>query len=142
MPQHTIDLIVDAFNEAGKSITNSTVTILGISYKPDVKDIQLTPAEPIIKNLKNLNAKVRIYDPYFKKTDVFGLKTEDDFISAITDSDAIILITSHKEFHDLEPTFLSSKLRSGIVIDSRCIIDQYDAKKAGLIYRGIGRGKI
>ena len=142
MPQHTIDLLVDAFNEAGKSITNSTVTILGISYKPDVKDIQLTPAEPIIKNLKNLNAKIRIYDPYFKNTEVFGLKTEDDFISAITDSDAIVLVTSHKEFHDLEPAFLSSKLRSGIVIDSRCTIDQYAAKKAGLIYRGIGRGKI
>jgi nucleotide sugar dehydrogenase len=142
MPQHTIDLLCDAFDEAGKSITNSNVTILGISYKPDVKDIQLTPAEPIITNLKNLNAKVRIYDPYFKNTVVFGLKTEDDYISAITDSDAIILVTSHKEFHDLDPTFLRSKLKSGIIVDSRGTIDQHAAKKAGLIYRGIGRGKI
>jgi len=142
MPQHTIDLLNDAFNEAGKSITGSTITILGISYKPDVKDIQLTPAEQVIDKIKKLNATIRIYDPYFKNTEVFDLKTENNLISAITDSDAIILITPHKEFHDLEPTFLQSRMRLGIVIDSRCTINQNDAKKAGLIYRGIGRGKI
>jgi len=142
MPQHTVDLLIDAFNEAGKSIENSTVTILGISYKPDVKDIQLTPAKQIINKIKKLNATIRIYDPYFKNMEVFDLKTENNLLSAITNSDAIVLITSHKEFHDLEPTFLLSKMRSGIVIDSRCTINQNDAKKAGLIYRGIGRGKI
>jgi hypothetical protein len=33
-------------------------------------------------------------------------------------------------------------MKNPIVIDSKNIIDQHLAKKAGLIYRGIGRGKI
>ena len=53
-----------------------------------------------------------------------------------------ILVTAHKEFHDLEPTFLVTKMKTPIVVDSRGIIDQHAAKKAGLIYRGLGRGKV
>ena len=124
-------------------IYNSGAEIHFYLIQPDqTKSMKSNCYASEVNKLKNLNANVRIYDPYYKKTEVFGLKTEDDYISAITDSDAIVLITSHKEFHDLEPIFLSSKLRSGIVIDSRCTIDQNAAKTAGLIYRGIGRGKI
>ena len=142
MPEHVINLLQDAFNESGQPITNSNVLLLGISYKPDVKDIQITPAELIIKKLQKLNTNVLIYDPYFKSTEVFGIQTESDLVKALEKSDALILVTAHKEFHDLEPVFLKSKLKTPIVIDSKCIIEQHASKTAGLIYRGIGRGKI
>ena len=46
---------------------DNTILILGISYKPNVKDIQLTPAEIIIKKLQELGATCPlIYDPYFQ----------------------------------------------------------------------------
>jgi len=54
----------------------------------------------------------------------------------------LIIATAHKEFHNIDPEFLKSKMKNPIVIDSKNIIDQHLAKKAGLIYRGIGRGKI
>ena len=47
-----------------------------------------------------------------------------------------------KEFHDIEPKFLKSKLRNPIFIDTRCVLDQFEAINAGLIYRGLGRGKL
>ena len=142
MPNHVIDLLQDAFNESGKSIVNSNVLVLGISYKQDVKDIQISPAQVIIEKLKNLQANVLIYDPYFKSTEVFGLKTESNLVEALQNADALILVTAHKEFHDLDPTFLKSKMKTSIVIDSKCIIDQLTSKNAGLVYRGLGRGKI
>ena len=142
MPDHVIDLLRDAFIESGKSLENSNVLILGISYKPDVKDIQITPAEIIIEKLKNLNSNVLIYDPYFKSTTIFNLQTESNLIAALEKSDALILVTAHKEFHNLDPIFLKSKMKYGIVIDSKCIINQQEAKNSGLVYRGIGRGKI
>ena len=52
MPEHVIELTSDAFKECNKSIQNSEILILGVSYKPNVKDIQLSPAEHIIKNFK------------------------------------------------------------------------------------------
>jgi nucleotide sugar dehydrogenase len=142
MPDHVIDLLHDAFDESKKSLENSNILILGISYKPDVKDIQITPAEVIIKKLKNLKANILIYDPYFKSTNIFNLQTESNLIEALEKSDALILVTAHKEFHNLDPIFLKSKMKSAIVIDSKCIINQQAAKNSGLVYRGLGRGKI
>ena len=142
MPNHVIDLLLDAFDESGKSIVNSNVLVLGISYKPDVKDIQISPAQVIIEKLKNLQANVLIYDPYFKSTEVFGLKTASNLVEALQNADALIIVTAHKEFHDLDPIFLKSKMKTSIVIDSKCIINQLASKNAGLVYRGLGRGKI
>ncbi len=142
MPDHVIDLLHDAFDESGKSITNSNVLVLGISYKPDVKDMQISPAQVIIEKLKNLQTNVLIYDPYFKSTEVFGLITESNLIEALQKADALLIVTAHKEFHDLDPTFLKSKMKTPIVIDSKCIINQVVSKNVGLIYRGLGRGRI
>jgi UDP-N-acetyl-D-mannosaminuronate dehydrogenase len=142
MPMHVIDLLSSAFLESKKSLEDSNILVLGISYKPDVKDIQISPAEVIIKKLKNLKTNVLIYDPYFKSTNVFNLQTESNLIEALEKSDAMIIVTAHKEFHNLDPIFLKSKMKNAIVIDSKCIINQQSAKNAGLVYRGLGRGKI
>lgn len=142
MPEHVIGLLKEAFTEAGKNIKNSQVLILGVSYKPDVKDIQLTPAYQIINKLKELQANVKIYDPYFKSAQVFGITTEHNLVDILENTDAVIIVTAHKEFHDLEPTFLVAKMKTPIIIDSRGVIDQHVAKKAGLIFRGLGRGRI
>ena len=142
MPFHSVDLLKDALTEIGKSLSNSSILILGVSYKPDVKDIQLSPVEKIVEIIKNNGGNISIYDPFYKNSKIFGIETSDDLISSIEKSDALIIATAHKEFHDLEPSFLKSKMQTPVVIDSKCIIDQFDAKKAGLIYRGIGRGKL
>lgn len=142
MPDHVIELLNDGFTEAQKSIVDSEILILGASYKPDVKDVQLSPAEKIVGKLKKQKIKVKIYDPYFKSAEVFGVQTENNLVDALTNTDAVVIVTAHKEFHDLEPTFLSIKMRTPIVVDSRGVMDQHAAKKAGLIFRGLGRGKI
>ena len=142
MPDHVIELLKDAFAKIDKELQNSTILILGVSYKPDVKDIQLTPAESIISSLKKLVSDVKIYDPFFKNETIFNIKTEDNLLDVLKHTDAMIIVTAHKEFHDLEPMFLKSNMKSPIIIDSKCIIDQQKAYDAGLIYRGIGRGNI
>jgi nucleotide sugar dehydrogenase len=142
MPQHVINLLHDAFEEAVKPLENSNVLVLGISYKPDVKDIQISPAEVIIEKLKNLKTNILIYDPYFKSTNVFDIQTESNLIEALQKSDALIIVTPHKEFHNIDPIFLKSKMKTAIVVDTKCIIDQQSAKNSGLVYRGLGRGKI
>lgn len=140
MSSHVIFLTQDGLKKVGKNLENSQIVILGVSYKPNVKDIQISPAEPIIKKLQELGAKIKIYDPYFKLDYVFGIKTDDNFINAISGADAVILITGHDEFRNLEPSIFASNMQTPVVVDTRGIIDIHAAKKAGLIYRGIGRG--
>jgi len=141
MPFHVVELLLDAFKQVKKDIANSKILVLGITYKPDVKDIQISPVEDIVKKLLELNTNVKIYDPYFKSETVFGIKTENDFVESLDGVDAIVLATAHQEFHDLEPAFLAPRMKTPIVVDARGVMDPYLSNKAGLIFRGLGRGK-
>ncbi len=142
MPYHVVELLSDALNEAGKSVKGSTIALLRLSYKPNVGDAQLSPAEAIIRRLDQLQAKIKIYDPYFKSTEVFSHKTESDFVNTITNADAVIIVTAHNEFRSIEPILFATKMKTPVLIDARGVIDVHAAKKAGLIFRGIGRGGV
>ena len=139
MPEYVVNLTLDGFKISKKSIKDSSILILGISYKPDVKDIQLSPAEIIINKLKTLGAKIKIYDPYFKGSQVFGINVEQNIDDILSKVDAAIIVTAHKEFQEIDPKIFS-KMKTPILIDSRGIIDPVSAKNAGLVFRGLGRG--
>jgi len=141
MPEHVIKLTLDAFKECKKPIQNNDILILGVSYKPDVKDIQLTPAKHIIKKLQDLGANIHIYDPYFSSSQVFGINVEENLDTVISKVDASIIITAHKEFRNIS-LHVFNKMKSPILVDTRGIIDPMDAKQAKLIFRGLGRGKL
>ncbi len=138
MPDHVINLTLDGFKKCNKSIKDSTLLILGVSYKPDVKDIQLSPAEIIINKLKALGAKIRIYDPYYKDNQVFGINVEHNIQDVLSEVDASIIVTAHKEFQEINPKIFT-KMKNPILIDSRGIIDISSANNAGLVFRGLGR---
>ena len=138
MPDHVINLTLDGFKQCNKSIKDSTLLILGVSYKPDVKDIQLSPAEIIINKLKALGAKIKIYDPYYKNNQIFGIDVEHNIQDILSDVDASIIVTAHKEFQEINPKIFT-KMKTPILIDSRGIIDISSANNAGLVFRGLGR---
>ena len=140
MPEHVIKLTLDAFEECNKSVQGTTILILGVSYKPNVKDIQLTPAEIIIKKFQELGANIRIYDPYFKTNDVFGIKCEENLDDVFTNVNATIIVTGHDEFKKYEISKFSQTINK-ILIDTRGIIEPTSAKDANLVFRGLGRGQ-
>ncbi len=139
MPEHVIQLTSDAFKESQKLFENSKILILGVSYKPNVKDIQLTPAEEIIKKLQNLGSKILIYDPHFLSREVFGIITEKNIEDIISEVDAIIIVTAHDEFKKI-PISLFTQMKKPILIDTRGIIEPLEAKEQKIIFRGLGRG--
>jgi len=139
MPQHVVELTSDAFQECNKSIQNSEILILGVSYKPNVKDIQLSPAEKIIKKLQNLGANVHVYDPYFPSENVFGIKVEDNLDDILPKMDATIIVTDHDDFKNIKISSFT-KMKNPILIDTRGIIDPSSAKLEKIIFRGLGRG--
>jgi nucleotide sugar dehydrogenase len=139
MPDHVIRLTRDAFNECKKPIEKSKILIMGISYKPNIKDIQLSPAKEIIKKFQNLDTQVYLYDPFFHSTEVFGLKVEDNLENILPEMDAVVIVTGHDEFKHIEINSFS-KIKSKILIDSRGVIDPISIKNTNLIFRGLGRG--
>jgi nucleotide sugar dehydrogenase len=139
MPDHVVKLTCDAFDECKKTIGESKILIMGISYKPNVKDVQLSPAKEIIKKFQNLGSQVHIYDPFFYSTEIFGLKVENNLENILNEMDAVVIVTGHDEFKQIDvDSFLKTK--SKILIDSRGIIDPISIKNKNLIFRGLGRG--
>ena len=139
MPDHVVELTSDAFKESNKSIQNSEILILGVSYKPNVKDIQLSPAKYIIKKFQNLGANVHIYDPNFSSTEVFGIKVEDNLDDIISKMDAAIIVTGHDDFKKIEISSFA-KMKTPILVDCSGIIEPQSVKQHNIIFRGLGRG--
>jgi nucleotide sugar dehydrogenase len=139
MSDHVVKLTSSAFKESNNSLQNSDILILGVSYKPNVKDIQLSPAEKIISKLQNLGTNVHIYDPYFSSDTVFGIKVADNLDDILPKMDAAIIVTDHDDFKDIKISSFT-KMKNPILIDTRGIIDPSSAKLEKVIFRGLGRG--
>ena len=141
MPYHVVNLLSNALSESNTPLNNSTIALLGISYKPNIRDVQMAPSKEIIKILKEKNAKIKIFDPYFT-SQVFGLTTEKSISDALSESDAAILITGHKEFQNLDLKKFFKIMKNPVLVDCTGLVSPLDAKENGFIFRGIGRGDI
>ena len=141
MPNHVVNLLSNALSESNTPLNNSTIALLGVSYKPNIHDVQIAPSKEIIKILKEKNTKIKIFDPHFT-TQVFGFNTEKSISDALSESDAAILITGHKEFQNLDLKKFSKTMKNPVLVDCTGLVNPSDAKESGFIFRGIGRGGI
>ena len=142
MPNHVVSLLSDALQQCGLTLNGANITLLGISYKPNVHDIQIAPSEEIIKILHENKSKIKIFDPFFISENVFNKKTEKSISDALIDSDATIIITGHKDFEKLNLEIFSNIPKHPILIDCTGKINPQSAKENGLIFKGIGRGDL
>ncbi|MFX1518782.1 MAG: nucleotide sugar dehydrogenase [Promethearchaeota archaeon] len=139
MPDNVVHLILEALNGIGKPIKGSKIAILGITYKPGIKDIQNAPAERIINALMSLGTQITCYDPFFENEIAFGIPIEESVEVAIQNVDAILFCTAHAEFKQLNLENLSKYVRHPtVIIDTRNLFDLNKAKHAGFAYRGLG----
>jgi UDP-N-acetyl-D-mannosaminuronate dehydrogenase len=133
---------MEALNDVGKTIRGSRLAILGVAYKPDVKDAQLSPVERIVKRLAGMGAEIALYDPYFAGEVVYGTRVANDVEEAVAQADCIVFGTAHKEFRSLDPDRLAAlTARPSALVDSRNVLEPSRVKKAGFKYLGVGRAK-
>jgi len=137
MPQHVFGLLTDALNDNEKSVKNSKVVILGLSYKENVGDDRESPSEELINELEHYQARVTIVDPYIEETQVYG-SLESDVYQALVDADAMVLMTAHQEFRDLDFEKAKKLMKIPIIVDARRIYDPEKLKEMGFCYSGVG----
>lgn len=98
MPKYVVERAVYALNaRAHKAANGSKILILGISYKPDVKDTRESPAFEILHELKKLGADVNYSDPYVPQLQTNGLRLKSQALNArnLREHDLVILTTHH-----------------------------------------------
>jgi UDP-N-acetyl-D-mannosaminuronate dehydrogenase len=140
MPEHVVELVSEAMNEAGKTIRGSKIAILGVAYKPNIKDTQLTPVARVCDKLVQMGAVLEIYDPMFAGEKALGYDVKNTLEEAVADADCIVIGTAHQEFKDLDLKAIA-KMVSGpaALVDSRNVVEPRAAAEAGFSYRGVGR---
>ena len=129
----------------GEDLSGKVFAVWGLAFKPDTDDMRESPAITIINALTEAGAKVNAYDPkaerearecYLKdNTRVFYAKSK---YEALSDADALILITEWKEFRSPDFYEIARVLKSPVIFDGR---NQYDAKRVaeyGIEYHQIG----
>jgi nucleotide sugar dehydrogenase len=140
MPDHVVELVSEALNEVGKTVRGSKIAILGVAYKPEIKDVQLTPIEHVCNNLSRLGAMLDIYDPMFPGEEVFGYPTRRSLAQAVNGADCIVIGTAHKEFIAMDLKLLVQLAESpAALVDARNVVNPKDAIAVGFSFRGIGR---
>ncbi len=135
MPYHVAFLIEKTLQDNGKSLNNSSVGILGVSYKGNVADTRETPAEPLIKNLISKGARVIAHDPLVDEgfiKQIGGSKVE---LEEALEADCVVLITDHDSYRQITPEMI----KKSIFICTRPILDPAEFRKRGVIFKGVGR---
>jgi UDPglucose 6-dehydrogenase len=125
-------------------LTGKTIAIWGLSFKPDTDDCRESQSIDIIQKLIQKGARVKCFDPMGMENTKKILKDNRNYVefapdkmSALIDSDALILMTHWNEFKQIDPMDIKKYL--SIVIDTRNLWPRKDFEKQGLIYEGMGR---
>ena len=99
MPRHVVDLIAEALNDRGKAVKGAKVGILGVAFKPNVRDARNSPAADVIALVAERGASVRFHDPHVESfRDANGTAYEETPLDALLDwADAIVVVTPHRD---------------------------------------------
>jgi nucleotide sugar dehydrogenase len=143
MPKHSARLIANGLRTCGKTLKRSKVTILGISYRPDIKEARFSPSLELIKILTRRGCRTTVYDPMFNHSEIvkMGFKTETTLQRTFEKSDCVVITVAHKEFKTLKPQEIAAHSSMPcVIVDGAHIFNSKNVEKLGMIYRGIGRG--
>jgi UDP-N-acetyl-D-glucosamine dehydrogenase len=94
MPQHCVEVIQNALNEAGKPVKGSRVAFLGVSYKAGVGDMRESPSLKIGGRLQELGANLIYHDPFVDEVPEFGLSSA-SLEDALDGADVVAVLTAH-----------------------------------------------
>ncbi|MEO6724413.1 MAG: UDP-glucose/GDP-mannose dehydrogenase family protein, partial [Blastocatellia bacterium] len=93
--------------EVLKIIKGKTIGLLGLAFKPETDDLRDAPALEVARELLEMGARVKAYDPIANeicKKQYPDLKIEyaPDAISLAEDCDAVVIVTEWEEFRYLD----------------------------------------
>ena len=137
----------DRINKIAKKIMantnkNSTLTILGLSFKPNTDDIRESTSIKLALILKDKGYNINCFDP---KAMINAMKDYKEFnyfqneFDACNNSEAIIIGTEWEEFKDLNFVKIGKIVKDRKIFDLRNICNRNELEKNGYIYYGTGK---
>ncbi len=139
MPQYVVKQAARELGKRGKKLEGSKVTVLGLAYRPYVRETSNSPTFAILKLLKDEGAETSVFDPMFSKEEAEKITDTDsgDLDSLVKDADCIIISTMYDEFQGIQG---KAKFDS-VIVDGRNKLKRLDeeAETGRSAIKGLGR---
>lgn len=137
--ERMVQMVVESL---GGQVYRRKVAVLGLAFKPDSDDVRDSPALDVAVRLNGLGAKVIATDPAAIPNSIrlhpqLGFAT--DTRDALHGADAVVLVTEWKQYRSLDPVETGELVQDKLVIDGRNVLDPAAWRRAGWVYRGMGR---
>ena len=127
---------VSKLEQALGSLEGATVLVLGLAYRPNIKEASHSSALLITEALRARGATALIHDPLYSDAELAALGLEPVAGLPPEHTDAVIVQAWHDAYDDLDfATFSGCK----VVLDGRNALDRARVEAAGMRYLGIGR---
>ena len=127
----------------GGSLTGKRIGVLGLTFKPNTDDMRDAPSIPLIAGLIAGGASVVAFDPVGREQAeplLAGVDFAADAYAVAEGADAVVVVTEWDEFRGIDLGEMARRMRGKALVDLRNVYDPAEAARAGLVYRGIGRG--
>ena len=139
------DFVTRVREMIGGSLEGKRVGLLGLTFKPFTDDLRDAPALDIARHLLAGGASVVAYDPMEGARNrsaelVPGLEVVSSVLEAVTDTDAIGLVTEWPEFIGLDWSVVRAAVRNPVVVDGRGALAPEPMAALGFDYSAFGRG--
>jgi len=138
--------MVDKIISAMGDVSNKTIAILGLAFKPNTDDMREAPAITIITELAKRGARFKAYDPQAHREAVWRLEHVGDKIeycsdeyAAMKDSDAVVILTEWNQFRNLNLQKVKENMKDNYFFDLRNIYKKDTVESYGFIYISVGR---
>lgn len=141
--QHQRHQVVVKLRAALDGLNERTVTLLGLSFKPNTDDMREAPALDIARQLLREGAHVQAYDPVAReeaKALLPDIDLKESPYEAAKDADAVVLVTEWNEFRHLNMERIKADMHGDVLLDGRNIWEPEAMRALGFQYFGMGRG--
>ena len=124
-------------------LTNVTLGIWGLAFKPETDDIREAPALYMIEDLLKKGAKLKVFDPEampnIKRKFGDTIQYATDMYDATNQVDALIICTEWSIFRTPDFNKLKSNMKKPAIFDGRNLYELEDIKNEDIYYSSIGR---
>jgi UDPglucose 6-dehydrogenase len=137
-------MVIQKLQEKLFILKGRTIGLLGLAFKPDTDDLRDAPSLHIAERLLQMGARVKAYDPVANGACVqqrpdLKIRYCENAQELASESDALVLVTEWREFHNLDLAALAKTMTQAILVDGRNFFVPETARAAGFDYTGIGR---
>lgn len=139
MPAHAVRILESLLAGEGVDIAGANILVLGLTYRPGVRELRYAPALDVIERLNETGATVYAHDPLLEDGTIRDCGAEPvPSPASVEKLDSVVLATGHETYGDLDLDRLRDGMRTPVLVDGRDFFS-HDAIE-GFRYAAIGDG--